>query len=398
MSQDSESSPKQAGTRPDRFQALPVLTVGAGHCLHDVYLAFFSPLLPVFIENLGLSKTQAGLLAIFRQGPHLLEPLIGRVADRVDLRYLVIVAPIVTAAIMSVTPLAPSYVALALLLLASGISSSCFHAVAPVMAANLSGRQIGQGMSIWMLGGTLGFTIGPIVIVTAINTLGLEGTPWLMCGGVLSSALLWWRLRGVPARAQRTMDLPPWREALHSMAPLMIPLAAIILLRSFLVAALSTYLPTFLREEGIDLWLAGLSVSIYHGAGAVGALLGGAMSDRIGRRTVLSFSLLTTPLLMLAFLTLGDSARFILLLAIGVTMAGFSPVSFAMVHESCAENRALASGVFTSLSFVLNSIVVVVVGAIADRWGLHQAFAAGAMISLLAVPIAFLLPRKAHTR
>ena len=72
------------------FKAAGVVTVSAAHAVHDTYTAFLSPLLPLLIENLALTKAAAGLLTVFAQGPSLLQPFIGHLADRVDLRLLVV--------------------------------------------------------------------------------------------------------------------------------------------------------------------------------------------------------------------------------------------------------------------------------------------------------------------
>jgi FSR family fosmidomycin resistance protein-like MFS transporter len=377
----------------ERFQTDGVLTISAGHAVHDTYTAFLAPLLPAFIANLSISKTEAGLLTVFMQGPSLLQPFIGHLADRVSLRYFVVLAPAVTAAMMSLLGVAPGYGVLALLLIVTGLSSASLHAVGPVMAGSLSGRSLGRGMGFWMVGGELGRTLGPIVIVSAVRLLTLEGTPWLMIGGLLASVLLYVRLKDVPTRPTNAGQGLPWRQALRSMGPLLVPLTGIIVARSFMVRSLTTYLPTFLSEEGADLWFAGASLSLLEAGGVVGALLGGSMSDRLGRRLVLFISMLTTPLLIFAFLTIDGWLQFPLLLMMGFTALSVTPVVMALVQESFPENRALANGVYMSLSFVLGSVVVVVLGAMGDRFGLRLAFTASAVIPLLGLPLILLLPR-----
>jgi len=381
-------------TEAERFQADRVLTISAGHAVHDTYTAFLAPLLPVFIANLSLSTTEAGLLTVFAQGPSLLQPFIGHLADRVSLRYCVILAPAVTATMMSLLGVAPGYGVLALLLMVTGISSASLHAVGPVMAGNLSGRNLGRGMSFWMVGGELGRTLGPILIVSAVRLLTLEGTPWLMIGGLLASAILYVRLKDVPGRPPNRGQGLPWRQALRSLGPLLLPLVGIIVVRSFMISALTTYLPTFLSEEGADLWFAGASLSVLEAAGVVGALLGGTLSDRLGRRLILLISMLVTPLFMFVFLALQGWVRFPTLLALGFTALSATPVIMALVQESLPENRALANGVYMALSFVLRSGVVVVLGALGDLFGLRLAFTASAVISLLGLPLILLLPGK----
>ncbi|MBL7183543.1 MAG: MFS transporter [Anaerolineae bacterium] len=378
----------------ERFQTDGVLTISAGHAVHDTYTAFLAPLLPAFIANLALSKTEAGILTVFIQGPSLLQPFIGHLADRVSLRYFFILAPTVTAAMMSLLGVATGYGMLALFLMVAGLSSASLHAVGPVMAGNLSGRSLGRGMGFWMVGGELGRTLGPILIVSAVRLLGLGGTPWLMIGGFLASAVLYIRLKDVPTRPANAGQGLPWRQALRSMGPLLVPLVGIIVARSFMTRSLTTYLPTFLSEEGADLWLAGASLSLLEAGGVVGALLGGTMSDRLGRRLVLFISMLTTPFLIFAFLTIDGWLQFPLLLVMGFTALSVTPVVMALVQESFPENRALANGVYMSFSFILGSVVVVVLGAMGDLFGLRLAFTASAVITLLGLPLILLLPRK----
>jgi FSR family fosmidomycin resistance protein-like MFS transporter len=380
----------------ERFQTDRVVTISAGHAVHDTYTAFLPPLLPAFIESMSLSKAEAGLLSVFLQAPSLLQPVIGYVADRASLRYVVILTPAVTATAMSMLGIAPGYAVLAMLLMVAGLSSATLHAVAPVIAGRLSGTRLGRGMGFWMVGSELGRTLGPLVIAAYFIFWphDLSHTPWLMIGGWLTSLLLFVRLRDVGGRPPRSGPGVPWRQVLRIMAPLLVPLAGIILVRSFMSAALTTYLPTFLAEEGAELWLAGISLAVLEAAGVAGALLGGSLSDRFGRRVVLLVSLLATPLLMLLFLAVSGWLRFPLLLAMGLTALSVTPVIMALVQESCPENRALANGTYMALSFVLRSGVVVIVGVMGDAWGMRLSFMACALITVLGLPFLLLLPKR----
>ena len=392
----SKNPPSNLAIPTQRFQTGHVLAISAGHAVHDTYTAFLAPLLPAFITNLSLSKTEAGLLTVFMQWPSLSQPFIGHLADRVSLRYFVILAPLVTSMAMSLLGIAPSYGVLAMFLLVAGASSASMHAVGPVMAGRLSGRNLGRGMGFWMVGGELGRTLGPLVIVTAVRLLALEGTPWLMLGGFLASAILYTRLKDVPGRPLEAGQPRPWRRALRAMRPLLIPLCGVIVARAFMNAALTTFLPTFLSEEGAELWLAGAALSILEAAGVVGALLGGSISDRIERRWVLFVSMLTTPLLMFIFLTIGGWIQFPLLLMLGFISLSVSPVVMALVQESFPENRALTNGIYMALNFILHSGVVVAIGGLGDLFGLRLAFIFSGAVALLGLPLIFFLPKPGH--
>ncbi len=379
----------------ERFQTGRVATIAASHAVHDTYTAFLPSLLPVFIANLSLSTTGAGFLQVFIQWPSLLQPLIGHLSDRVSLRYLVILAPAVTGVMMSLLGIAPSYAVLAMLLIVAGLSSASIHAVAPVMAGRLSGRSLGRGMGYWMVGGELGRTLGPIVIVTAIRLLTLEGTPWLMIGGLLASIILYLRLRDVPGRPSNPDHGLPWREVLGDTRAIVIPLVGITVVRAFVVAALATYLPTFLTREGVNLWLAGAALSVFQIGGVIGALVAGSISDRLGRGGVLLVSMVATSLLMFVFMSITGWPQFPVLLALGFTSLSAVPVLMALVQESFPENRALANGVFMAVTFVIQSGAVVIMGVIGDLFGLRLAYTASAVILLAGVPLVLLLPARA---
>jgi FSR family fosmidomycin resistance protein-like MFS transporter len=380
----------------EEFQTDRVITISAGHAVHDTYTAFLPPLLPAFIQSLSLSNTEAGLLTVFNQAPSLLQPFIGHLADRVSLRILVILTPAVSATAMSLLGVTQRYAILALLLMVAGLSSATLHAVAPVIAGRLSGKSLGRGMGFWMVGGELGRTLGPLAIAAYLRFWpdDLSYTPWLMLGGWLTSLFLFFRLRDVEGRPPNGGNGLPWRQALRVMGPLLVPLVGIVVVRAFMSSALTTYLPIYLAEEGAELWLAGISLSVLEAAGVVGALLGGSLSDRLGRRMILFGSLLLTPILMLIFLSVDGWLRFPLLLVMGLTALSITPVIMVLVQESFPENRALANGVYMALSFVIRSGVVVVVGAMGDLWGMHQSFLACALITLLGLPFLLLLPKR----
>jgi MFS transporter, FSR family, fosmidomycin resistance protein len=385
--------PGAASADAERFQTAGVITVTAGHAVNDTYTSFLPPLLPPLIQAFGLSTTQAGLLSVFLQWPSILQPFIGYRADKFNLRYLVILAPAVTGIAMSLLGIAPSYAWLGILLIIAGISSASLHAVGPVIAGGMSGSKLGRGMGFWMVGGGLGYTIGPLILVTTIQTGGLQDTPWLMLGGLVTSAVLYGRLRNTSSAAPVGSTSRPWRQAVRAMRPVLVPALGITVVRSFMSAAFGTYLPTFLSHEGSTLFYAGAAFSLFEAAGMVGALAAGAMSDRLGRRRVITISLLVASPLMVAFLLAGGLARVPILLGLGFTSLAIMPVLMALMQEQFPENRALANGVFLGFNFIIQSTATVILGMLGDHFGLRSAYVFAAIIPLIGLPLVRLLPK-----
>jgi len=160
-----------------------------------------------------------------------------------------------------------------------------------------------------------------------------------------------------------------------------------------MLAALTTYLPIFLTEEGADLWVAGAALTVLEAAGVAGALAGGSLSDRLGRRLVMSAAMISTPIFMFLFLATSGWLRLPLLLMLGFTSLSVAPVIMAVVQESAPENRSMANGLYMALSFGIRAVAVLALGAAGDIFGLRVAFAASAVAPLLGLPFVALLPR-----
>ncbi len=381
-------------TEEQPFETEVIAPVVLGHISLDIYPASVAPLLPVLIEKMTLTLTQAGLLTSFLQIPGILNPFIGYIADKVSFRYFVILAPAMTATFIGSMGYAPNYWTLALLLFFGGVSVACFHAPAPAMIGQVSGRKVGLGMSLFMAAGELAYAIGPLLAVWAVTAWTLEGYARLMVIGWSASIFLWFRLRNVAAQIEKPGSL---RAILPALPSLYLPIALFILARYPLMESLSTFLPTLMSSRGATLIAAGASLSIYMISGVAGVLVVGPASDRWGRKPVLVIVTLSSAALSLVFLTLGGWAAIALLPLLGFFTLSTNPIMMAMTQERFPNNRAMANGLFMMLSFMLKPIGTISVGFIGDHVGLEQAMLWGALVSLLALIPIMKLPEKPVT-
>jgi FSR family fosmidomycin resistance protein-like MFS transporter len=371
-----------------------VFAVALGHFTHDVFSAFLAPLLPVLQDRLLIGYALTGNLAVFTQVPSLLNPFIGYLADRVSLRYFIILAPAVTATLMTLLGIPSSYLALAFLLLAVGVSVAAFHAPAGAMIGELAGNRVGAGMSIFMAAGELARTFGPIVAVAGVGWLGLEGLWRLSFVGWAVSGILFWRLHNIQAKP-RPPDADNWSRLWPKLLRVFPYLAWLVLGRVAMQAALTTYLPLYMQDvRGLNLKLAAASLTILEAAGFVGALLSGSLSDRVGRHRMLTLLLLVAPLLLLAFLFVPAWMLIPLLILLGLTAISLQPVILALVQDLFPDNRALANGSYMAMSFALRAVGIWAIGLTADAWGLTAAFVLSAGVGLLALPSIHFIPKR----
>ncbi len=378
----------------NEFQTREVLTIASGHFVHDSFTAFVPPLLPLIREKLAADYAAIGGLAIFLQFPSLLQPFIGHAADRISLRYFIILAPGLTASLCGFLGLANSYVLLGLLLFVVGVSSAIFHAPAPAMIGRISGNRLGTGMSIFMAAGELGRTVGPLVVIAAVSWFGLEGIWRVATFGWLASMFLYWRLRGVSARPDQSRLLS-LRQLLPAARKVYPPLMWIMASRVLMSISMTTYLPIFMQDvKGYEFEVAGLSLTLLEGAGVVGALTVGTASDWLGRRRILIVLFILAPMLFLGFLNSSGWLLFAFLLPLGFTMLSPTAVLLAVVQDSFQHNRALANGLFLMANFVIRSPALWLLGFTADRFGLSTAFLISGLIAFVGVPAVLRLPER----
>ncbi len=378
-----------SSTRPP-FPYLPVLLVALGHFAHDVFTAFYGVLLPILAPALGLNRTTAGLVTFARHLPALLNPVLGYAADRISVRWFVILAPGLTATGMTWLGWVPNASTLALLLFLVGVSTAMFHAPAPALVAQISHPYTGRGMSFFMAAGELGRAIGPVLAVWAVTVLTLERLPTLALLGWLATGILAWRLAGVEARAQRNHNqvVASGGFVLRWLLRLGLPLALLILGRAFIVGGLGTYLAWYLTDQGYTLVQAGRWVAVYEFTGMVGALLSGTMSDFLGRRRTVALTTALAALFTAAFVLSPTPWKPVWLPLLGLSALSIQPVMLALIQDLAPNHRAAANGIYLAMSFLLRPVGVTSLGYMADFWGQWElAFLTGATLALLSLPL-----------
>lgn len=374
------------------FKAAEILLLSFCHFVHDVYSSFLAPLLPLLIEKLSMSLTQAGFLSAVMQLPALINPFIGMLADRASLRYFVILAPAMTAIPMSLIGVAPTYGVLLLLLFLAGISVAMFHVPAPVMIARMAGTRKGRGMSFFMTGGELARTVGPLTAVGAVSLMGLEGFWPVMVVGIAASGWLFVRFRSVDLSFHNHKKKTSLATTFKNMRHVLMPLTFILLARSFMHGSMTAFLPLFIQSQSGNIWLGGIALTLFEAAGVVGVLTAGSLSDYLGRRRMLFISLVGAPLSVLLFVVSDDWIRMLSLLSCGFMLLSTTPVMLALIQEHAGDSPAAANGMFMMTAFLARSSVVVLIGLIADRTGLQTAYLVSAAAGMVGIPFILMLP------
>ncbi|WP_457551440.1 MFS transporter [Desulfobacula sp.] len=379
--------------KTQKFQTGRVTLVAFSHFIHDMYTSFLAPLLPLIIEKLSLTLSQAGLLSTVMQIPALLNPFIGLFADNKGLaRWMVILAPTLTAIPMSFILNASSYYTLLILAFFAGISVALYHVPSPVLVAKYSGGKKGLGMSFFMTGGEAARTFGPMFAVAAVSFLGQDHFYFVIGFAGLTSVLLYFTLEKEEEKSsiKRTGSL---KASFLEIKHVLIPLSGILAARSFMHASMGVFLTISVERQTGSLWLGGAALALYEAFGVAGVLSAGTLSDWLGRQRVLFWVLMVAPVAILIFAFTTGILKIIMLAITGFTVLSTTPVMLAIIQENAKDNPSAANGLFMMISFAVRSIAVVIAGVIGDLAGLENIFVVSAVIGFTAIP--FLLKLKA---
>lgn len=383
------------GGRPTGWFGLhpTIFKLAATHLIVDAYTNIYAPLLPLLIPRLGLSLATAGTLAMcFQMSNSVSQIFFGTLADRWRPRALVLAGPLVAVIVLSGVGLAASALTLGLVLVLGGLGGAAFHPPAAALVYKLADHRKGLAMSAHISGGSLGFSVAPVLFAPFIAWMGMAWSPAIMIPGLLA---LSWTLRQVPP-----IELPHAHErpTLRTLRPAAVPLALLyltVVLRTATSYGFMTFTPTLLTAQGMSIGEASTAVSLYLFTSGVGGFLGGPLADRWGSRFVILWSLIVAIPFLAVAPRLGPVGYTALLAMGGLLLQSTLPVSVTFAQSFVKGGAATVSSLMMGFAWGMGSLAVPIIGAAADRIGIAPTLAGLAFVPLVAAALAWALPEEA---
>ena len=376
------------------YRGLSLLCLG--HMMTDLNTSALPALLPFLKEAMGLSYAMAGMIILFSNlTSSVIQPVFGYLTDRKSLLWFLPFGCFCASLGIALLGWASSYEQIIVLVIVSGLGVAIYHPEGWRIANFFAGEKKATGMSIFGVGGNLGFAFGPPMAVFLVKHLGLKGTAYFIIpGAVMAAVFLFsslWRVHrpAVRASAPSPSASAPGRSAVYPMSLLL----GMVSLRSWTHIGLMTFIPFyFIDHMKGDPMQAGNLLFSFLAAGTVGTLVGGPLADRFGHKKIILFSLgLTPPLLVLFLLSSGALAFFWLTLAGFILIFSFS-VSMVMGQFFMPKNLGMASGLIVGLAIGTGGVGAAVLGAFADRWGVPLTLWVIAFIPWAAFILGALIP------
>jgi FSR family fosmidomycin resistance protein-like MFS transporter len=367
--------------------------LSAGHLFTDVAQGSIPALLPFLIVHDHLSYAAASALVLAATiSSSVIQPLFGHVSDRISLPWLMPLGPALGGLGVALAGLAPSYVLTFAAIVVSGVGVAAFHPEGSRFANYVSGARRASGMSLFSVGGNVGFALGPVLVTPLVLAFGLHGTVFVLVPTWLMAAVL---VRELPrltsfrpeprAAAAETRHDEQWRP--------FVLLSGVIAMRSFVYFGLVTFIPLYyvgVLHQSKAFGNAALAAMLI--GGAAGTLIGGPLADRFGRRTVLSGSMVVLPPLIVGFLVSGPVLAVVFAALAGAATIATFAVTIVMGQEYLPGRLGVSAGVTIGLSIGLGGVGAPLLGLLADAHGLRAVFEVVAVLPVLAVALTYALP------
>lgn len=342
-----------------------------GHFTADLNTGAVPALLPLLQLRFALDYRAVALaILVSNLTSSVIQPLFGQLADRRPMPYLPPLAIALAAVGSALYAIAPSYPIFLILVAVAGIGVSAFHPVSASAAYFAAGDRRASGMSIFQVGGNLGFAFGPLLVAVLLALFGQRGLAVFLVPGIIAVLVL------VPL-AKNTRAEPRRRAAkkVDMSAPLglLTLLVLVVVMRSTVQFAVMTFFPLYLtKHHGLPPSLSGGVLFFFLLMGALGTMLGGPLSDRFGRRTLLVASWLATIPLLYLLVRAPGVWQYVVLGALGLALVATFSTTVVLAQELLPGRQAIASALTIGFAVGFGGLLVLLLGHYADIFGVTR--------------------------
>ena len=395
---------------------MEVWLITIGHAMTHWYPATFYVLAPIIGRELGLSYTEiasivtvqaiAGVLSNIPGG--IITDTVGRKGLMMSLALAWVGFPYL---IMATTHAYWMLLACAALI---GIGNTIWHPTAiPTLARRFPDRK-GLVVSIHGMGGNIGDAVAPFVAGSLLSgiaigsILSLPAITWrqvmmfnVIPGIVMSVAILWYLGKLELHSTGKTKEqAPSLTEVLKGFVGLLKNSTLMMLVvssafRSMTQGSLMVFLPLYLANiMNYSPWALGAAMMSLQICGFIAAPIAGAMSDKVGRRSIMMSSMAMTAVVLLFMIFAGGTPAFVFFVALlGFFLFAIRAVLQAWTLDATPRNMGgSAIGLLFGIQAIGTSIGPLICGLLADKFGLLSTFYFMAFTIVLANMFVFFIP------
>jgi FSR family fosmidomycin resistance protein-like MFS transporter len=370
-----------------------LLGIAFGHGVNDFFSGTVALTIFFVATQAGVSAWYQGALGfLWYLTSSLVQPFFGAFCDRHGRWWFMPAGVLLVVVAISFASLASSLWVLALLVMLGGLGSAIMHPEAGKYAALLSGTRKSGGISVFQIGGSVGFALGPVTIAALLAHLGRNASFALLLPGVIAAACVFVAVRRADQLA-RPQRIAPAARASGGASVDTFAIGLVVAgtaIRFLTTTAFVTYLPNLLTARGASLENAGTVVTAFLLVSIAGMYLGGTLGDRFGPVPASVLALLGAVPALAGFLVAPQPLALGFLLLGGVLLAVQNAPGVVIVQSLLPRNLGMALGLINGVAFGAGSALVTVVGVLVTRFGAPNALLGASLMPVLAA-VAYLI-------
>jgi FSR family fosmidomycin resistance protein-like MFS transporter len=372
-------------------------TLTLGHSAADLSSGALWALLPFLVAERHYSYSAVGVFALTASvASALCQPLVGAHGDRRE-AWLLLPAGLVVAGLgVAAVGFTTAYAATLLAVVVCSAGVAAYHPEGARWARHASGSAVTTDMSVYSVGGGVGWALGPLVVAAVLAPLGLHGTALIAIipfAAAVAVAIVVRRFHGGTPHASRTAS--PASAPLNEWRPFGL-LLAMFALSSGVTTALLTFVSLYvLAQPGGTTTAGNVMTSVLLAAGACGTLLGGIGAHRLGRRWVLIVPQLVLVPAIAVLPSLSYAAMIPVVVVVGVAMNANMGVVLVLGQEYLPARMGLSTGLIVGLCGGAAGLIVGGLGVLGDAAGLAAVLYVVAALPLAVAAVASALPQPA---
>jgi FSR family fosmidomycin resistance protein-like MFS transporter len=373
--------------------------LAAGHLFTDINQGAMPALLPFLVAEYRYSYQQAaGLVFAATVLSSVMQPLFGHFVDRARAAWLMPAGILLSGLALALVGVAHDYWLMAAVLMLSGLGVAAFHPEAARSMHAASGLRQSTNMSVFSLGGSTGFALGPLLATGLMLAYGVRGSLLLIVPAAAMALVLASQLWRMPARPATLGHNPGAALAGQARprdhwAPFSLLMGAVIL-RSIIFFGLNTFIALYwINVLGQPKATGGIILTTWLVFGLLGALIGGRLCDRYTVRRFGWWASLAMLPVLLAFVALRQPIPAAILVSLlGILYAAPAAGMLVLGQELLPNHIGVASGLTIGLSASVGGATAPLLGWVADHYGIPTALTALAVLPVLIALLMWSLP------
>lgn len=397
--EDSKNLSQSKSTKPKHDRRYSYLMMIA-HLCDDLNQGALVAVIPFLVLHNGYSYAEVtALLLASNAASAIIQPLFGWLGDKKPRPWLMAAGIFLAGIGMAGVGVLPNYPLIMASAMLSGIGVAMFHPEGGRLGNLTAGEQKGKGMSIFAVGGKLGFTFGPLVATAAITLWGLPGTLIFIIPSTLCAAILLSQNKALLSYSnpdKQSSDDSLYQDNWVGFGFVMGAISC----RSIMYYAFLSFIPLFLVYNlGQEEAFASSVISLFALVCAVGTIASGWAGQLLGAKKLIIVSYACVAIEVVIFAFNGSLIVALILIAFLALTCDISyPSAVAMGQSFVPHHLGMASGLSFGVMVCIGGLMTPVFGLIGDYFGLQVVMLCVTAIALLGIIITLFIPKNRPMR